>query len=86
MGIVGPITSLLIGVVCLGIALASGWIPPEFSKRPVLAMLMWLGYINIMLAIFNMIPGFPLDGGRVLRAIVWWMTGVRNEYALYEVA
>jgi Zn-dependent protease/predicted transcriptional regulator len=75
MGIVGPITSLLIGAVCLGMALALGWTPPEFPQRPMLAMLMWLGYINIILAVFNMVPGFPLDGGRVLRAVVWWLTG-----------
>ena len=75
MGIVGPITSVMIGVICLGLALAMGWTPPEFPARPLPAMLMWLGYINVMLAIFNMIPGFPLDGGRVLRALVWWITG-----------
>jgi Zn-dependent protease/predicted transcriptional regulator len=78
MGIVGPITSFLIGVICLGIALAMGWAPPEFPPTPLMAMLMWLGYINIMLAVFNMIPGFPLDGGRVLRAIAWWITGDGN--------
>ncbi|HYV09550.1 MAG TPA: site-2 protease family protein [Pyrinomonadaceae bacterium] len=75
MGIIGPITSFLIGVVCLAITLALGWTPPEFPQRPLPAMLMWLGVINIGLAVFNMIPGFPLDGGRVLRGIVWWITG-----------
>ena len=75
MGIIGPITSFVIGVVCLAITLALGWTPPAFPQRPLPAMLMWLGVINIALAIFNMIPGFPLDGGRVLRGIVWWITG-----------
>lgn len=75
MGIVGPITSFVIGVACLVITVALGWTPPEFPQRPLPAMLMWLGVINIGLAIFNMIPGFPLDGGRVLRATLWWITG-----------
>jgi Zn-dependent protease/predicted transcriptional regulator len=75
MGIVGPITSFVIGIICLALAWALGWKPPEFPSSPLQAMLMWLGYINITLAIFNMVPGFPLDGGRVLRGILWWITG-----------
>src|SRR5688572_15399081 len=74
MGIIGPIASMVIGVVCLVLAWLLGW---NFAAEPVsppAAMFMWLGYINIALAIFNMIPGFPLDGGRVLRAVVWWLT------------
>jgi Zn-dependent protease/predicted transcriptional regulator len=75
MGIVGPITSFVIGLLCLGITLALGWKPPDFPQQPLQASLMWLGVINIGLALFNMIPGFPLDGGRVLRGVVWWITG-----------
>jgi Zn-dependent protease len=75
MGIVGPITSAVIGVVFLGIAAALGWTAMSTPDTPLLAMLVWLGYINISLALFNMVPGFPLDGGRVLRALVWWRTG-----------
>jgi Zn-dependent protease len=75
MGIIGPITSFVIGVICLSITVALGWTPPDFPQSPLQAMLMWLGYINIGLAIFNMIPGFPLDGGRVLRGLIWWITG-----------
>ena len=55
--------------------MALGWTPAVAPETPLRAMLMWLGVINIVLAIFNMIPGFPLDGGRVLRAIVWCVTG-----------
>lgn len=74
MGIIGPITSAVIGVVCLGIARALGWVPRSTPVTAGTAILVWLGYINLLLAAFNMIPGFPLDGGRVLRAIVWAIT------------
>ena len=75
MGIAGPITSAVIGAVCLAAAVVLGWSPLGNQQSPLAAMLGWLGAINLMLAVFNMIPGFPLDGGRVLRAIIWWITG-----------
>jgi Zn-dependent protease/predicted transcriptional regulator len=75
VGVVGPITSAFIGFLCFGFAWAIGWTPFATAETPFVAILVWLGYINIVLAIFNMIPGFPLDGGRVLRAIIWWATG-----------
>ena len=78
MGIIGPITSIAIGLVCLVLASLLGWNFPTESNTPPAAMFMWLGYINIALAIFNLIPGFPFDGGRVLRAVIWWVTGDAN--------
>jgi Zn-dependent protease/predicted transcriptional regulator len=74
IAIVGPLTSLGIGLVCLWIAYLTGWLPGTEPTVPAVAVLLWLGYINIMLAAFNMIPGYPLDGGRVLRALIWWIT------------
>jgi len=74
--IVGPITSFVIGLVFLGLAHATGWRPGLGTPAsPLWAGLVWLGYINIALALFNMIPGYPLDGGRVFRAIAWRITG-----------
>jgi Zn-dependent protease/predicted transcriptional regulator len=75
MGIAGPITSAIIGAIFLTLAILLGWSPSPTNQSPLAAMLGWLGVINIALAVFNMVPGFPLDGGRVLRAIVWWITG-----------
>lgn len=75
IGIVGPLTSALLGVVCLGLAGVLGWSLGADPSTPPVAVLVWLGYINFGLAVFNLIPGYPLDGGRVLRALVWWMTG-----------
>ena len=74
IAIAGPITSIAIGLVVLGTAWLAGWLPGTEPATPVISVLVWLGYINIVLAAFNMIPGYPLDGGRVLRAVIWWIT------------
>jgi Zn-dependent protease len=71
MAFVGPLTSAVIGAICLVLARLIG----DPSSDPWMAMLLWLGYINLSLAVFNLLPGYPLDGGRVLRAIIWWKTG-----------
>jgi Zn-dependent protease len=75
IAIAGPLTSLLIGGLCILSARLSGWHSGSEPFSPALSVLLWLGYINIALAAFNMIPGYPLDGGRVLRAILWWISG-----------
>jgi Zn-dependent protease/CBS domain-containing protein len=75
MAIAGPLASVVIGAGCLALAWLLGWRAVSDSESPVTAVLEWLGYINLSLAVFNMIPGFPLDGGRVLRAVIWWITG-----------
>ena len=74
VAIAGPIASLIIGLGCLSIALGLGWQRSTEPHTAATGVLVWLGYINIALAVFNMIPGFPLDGGRVLRSIVWAIT------------
>lgn len=70
MAFVGPLTSACIGLLCLALSSVSGT-----ASSPATAMVSWLGYINLALAGFNMIPGYPLDGGRILRALIWWKTG-----------
>jgi Zn-dependent protease/CBS domain-containing protein len=71
VAIAGPLASLAVGFGCIAIAAGLGWHPPTEPRTAVTAVLVWLGYINVGLGIFNMVPGFPLDGGRVFRAIVW---------------
>jgi CBS domain-containing protein len=71
VGIVGPFSSAVIGLVLLAVAWALGWHIGASPATPLLAMLVWLGYINFSLAAFNMVPGYPLDGGRILRSILW---------------
>lgn len=78
VAIAGPMASLIIGFGCLAIAAGLGWQRSAEPRTGMTAVLVWLGYINIVLAVFNMIPGFPLDGGRVLRSIVWAITKNAN--------
>lgn len=68
IAIAGPITSFILSALFYLIALSLKEIEPAF------ALFQYLALINFILAIFNLVPGFPLDGGRVFRAIVWGVT------------
>jgi Zn-dependent protease/CBS domain-containing protein len=70
VAVIGPIISLVLGVISWALGEAIG---PSHSL--IGAMLVYLGTTNVLLGVFNLIPGFPLDGGRVLRSILWRVTG-----------
>ena len=84
MAIVGPIVSLLIGAACITLAGVAFTGDAAFAADPLAAiaelgpgatLMLWLGPVNIVLALFNLVPAFPLDGGRVVRAIIWGASG-----------
>jgi len=84
VAVVGPVTSIVLGVLATlaGILLSRGGVTGSASVEQALAnlsplttLLLWLGPINIVLGLFNLVPGFPLDGGRVLRSLLWAASG-----------
>jgi Zn-dependent protease len=87
VAVAGPAVTLALFGLCVGAGavVASG---QRFSDlalaregvttSPALALIGWLGFINALLFLFNIVPAFPLDGGRIARAVIWWRTGDRN--------
>jgi len=84
----GPAVTLILFLICAGAgALISGGSTTRdlgltggetVKTTPLFALLGWLAFINAMLFVFNVVPAFPLDGGRIARALIWWRTGDRN--------
>jgi len=68
---VGPLTSFAIALIALGMALATS------ANALVSDLLGWLAFVNLALGLFNLVPAFPLDGGRLLSSVFWWRSGSR---------
>ena len=76
MAIAGPLSSVALGIIFYGIAVAGAVMG---SPKPVQGIFGYLSYLNLLLAAFNLLPAFPLDGGRVLRSALWkWKGSLRR--------
>lgn len=87
IAVAGPLVTFAIVVALTALGLAAvGW--EEFRRSALvesnadvsglMAMVAWLASINLIVLVFNLLPAFPMDGGRIVRAIAWWRTGDRN--------
>jgi Zn-dependent protease/predicted transcriptional regulator len=69
---VGPLTSFAVALIALALALATS------ANALVSDLLGWLAFVNLALGLFNLVPAFPLDGGRLLSSVLWWRSGSRQ--------
>lgn len=88
VAVAGPIVTALIAAACIAIGIAAegadGFgdamaLDADANLTPIGALLGWLAVVNLFVLVFNLIPAFPLDGGRIARAIAWWRTGDRRK-------
>jgi CBS domain-containing protein len=87
IAIAGPLATLAVILVCLGVDVAIVGVhrlthaiilDNDIQITPVLLSLSWLLPMNVLLLLFNIVPAFPLDGGRIVRSIVWRVTGEKR--------
>jgi Zn-dependent protease len=82
----GPLVTLLVLAALAGAGILLSTEHPftesitsaNFTATPAIALVGWLGFVNALLFVFNIVPAFPLDGGRIARAVIWRRTGDRN--------
>jgi Zn-dependent protease len=88
----GPLVTLAIAIACAGVGIGVAGtdefyeamrVDDSAQVSGVLAMIAWLATINVFVLLFNLIPAFPLDGGRIARAIAWKLSGDRNRSARF---